>query len=632
MSRTVVLNLGAQAVGLAEFRHTGSRGDGGIRLESFRQTEILADPASAEATRLPQIRSAVSGLKTGLRLRGTPPVHYAVSSGGQSLFARFVRLPTAAEDQVERIIGFEAQQNVPFPLDEVVWDYQFVGDGLGERKDGNQLEVVLVAVKADGLDDLNDAVQGAGFRTQAVDAAPLTLLNAFRYNYADDVVSSTDGGCSLLVDLGARTTNLVFVEGTGRFFFRSVPLGGHTVTQALAREFNEPFAAAERRKRDGDRGSHVAPGGNDARTEDDHDPEIVRAAKTIRQVMTRLHAEIGRSVHSYRAQQGGGSPGRVFLAGGAADLPGLREFFVEKFPGVSVEFFNPLRNVTVGPGVDPGEAARHAHRLGELVGLGLRGLLNDDCPTQLNLRPAGSVRARRAASRRRYLAVAAACWLAALAGGWLYFRRATQLKAEAVGRLSARVETMRTVERQFQRLRTETDALTARAAPLTQAIEDRQFYPRLLGELNARLPRVNSQPSPVWITLLEPTVAGRPLAFEDPNRPVAAGGGGGSSGRSGSAPSSAVAVVGATPVGKPTAVAVDGLHVRGLYLANPRGDAVVEDFAKALAQSPYFDLDLRNPKTVILSRAPPTDQAWAFDYELQLRLKPGFAQPLPRGN
>ena len=191
----------------------------------------------------------------------------------------------------------------------------------------------------------------------------------------------------------------------------------------------------------------------------------------------------------------------------------------------------------------------------------------------------------------------------------------------------------RAVERQFQRLRAETDALTARAAPLTQAIEDRQFYPRLLGELNARLPRVNGQPSPVWITLLEPTVAGRPLAFEDPNRPVAADGGVLSS----SSPplaSPPPAVVGGRPAAAAvtTAKTVDGLHVRGLYLVNPRGDAVVEDFVKALAQSPCFDLDLRNPKTVILSRAPPTEQAWAFEYELQLRLKPGFAQPLPGGN
>ena len=75
--------------------------------------------------------------------------------------------------------------------------------------------------------------------------------------------------------------------------------------------------------------------------------------------------------------------------------------------------------------------------------------------------------------------------------------------------------------------------------------------------------------------------------------------------------------------------AVEGLHLKGLYLSNPRGDAVVEDFVRELAKSPYFDLDLNNPKTIILSRSPPGDQAWAFDYELQLRLKPSFVQPLP---
>src|SRR6202040_88941 len=114
---------------------------------------------------------------------------YAVP--GQSVFARFVKLPAVEQEKIERIIAFEAQQNVPFPIDEGVWDYQLIGGGGDE-----QVQVVLVAIKADLLDEINSAVEQAGLKTNIVDVATMALYNAFRYNYADL------GSCSLLIDIG----------------------------------------------------------------------------------------------------------------------------------------------------------------------------------------------------------------------------------------------------------------------------------------------------------------------------------------------------------------------------------------------------------------------------------------------
>ena len=122
----------------------------------------------------------------------------------------------------------------------MVWDYQLVGAGADE-----QIQVVLVAIKADMLDEINSAVEESRLRTNIVDVAPMALYNAFRYSYSDLT------GCSLLVDIGARTTNLLFIE-SARVFSRSVPIGGGSITSAIAREFDEPFSAAEsRKKRDG---------------------------------------------------------------------------------------------------------------------------------------------------------------------------------------------------------------------------------------------------------------------------------------------------------------------------------------------------------------------------------------------
>ena len=105
-------------------------------------------------------------------------VNYAVPA--QSVFARFVKLPGLDAEKIDKIISFEAQQNVPFPIDQVVWDYQLVGGGMGE-----QIQVVIVAIKRDLLDEINNAVEETGLRTNIVDVASMALYNAFCYNYTD---------------------------------------------------------------------------------------------------------------------------------------------------------------------------------------------------------------------------------------------------------------------------------------------------------------------------------------------------------------------------------------------------------------------------------------------------------------
>src|SRR6266700_3527825 len=229
-TRIIGLNLGSQTIGLAEFE---AQPLGGLVLQNYRLREVLIDPAGEEIRRT-QISAALREMMAELQIRHAA-VNYAVSA--QSVFARFVKLPSVEEEKIGRIIAFEAQQNVPFPIDEVVWDYQLIGGG-GEE----QVQVVLVAIKSDLLGEINAAVEETGLRTAIVDVATMALYNAFRYNCADL------NGCSLLVDIGARTTNLLFIEPP-KIFSRSIPVGGSSITVAIAKEFNEPFAAAEPRAR-----------------------------------------------------------------------------------------------------------------------------------------------------------------------------------------------------------------------------------------------------------------------------------------------------------------------------------------------------------------------------------------------
>src|SRR2546422_3918111 len=303
--RIISLNLGSQTIGLAEFQ---AQPQGGLVLQNYRLREVLIDPAS-EDIRHPQIAATLREMMAELQIRHEV-VNYAVPA--QSVFARFVKLPAVEEEKIERIIAFEAQQNVPFPIDEVVWDYQLIAGGGDE-----QVQVVLVAIKTDLLDEINGAVEETGLRTAIVDVAPMALYNAFRYNYTDL------SGCSLLVDIGARTTNVLFIE-PGKVFSRSLPIGGNSITAAVAKEFREPFAAAELRKR---RGGFVSLGGAYA---EPANPDVVRVSKIARSTMTRVHAELMRSISHYCAQQHGSRPERIFLCGGSAGMPYVLEFFNEK--------------------------------------------------------------------------------------------------------------------------------------------------------------------------------------------------------------------------------------------------------------------------------------------------------------
>src|SRR5437763_12446362 len=429
--RILSLNLGSHTVGLAEFH---AEPNGGLVLNGYRLREILAESVN-DSARNAQIAAASREMMSELHLK-SGPVNYATAA--QSVFARFVKLPAVEEEKIERIISFEAQQNVPFPIDEVVWDYQLVGGGTDE-----QIQVVLVAIKADLLEAINAAVESAGLRTSIVCVATMAIYNAFRYSYSDLP------GCSLLVDIGARTTNLLFIE-PGKIFSRSVALGGASISSSIAKEFNEPISASEfRKKRDG----FVSLGG--AYTEP-ADPDVARVSKIVRGTMTRLHAEVMRSLSHYRAQQQGSAPDRLYLCGGSTSTPYMREFFQEKLQ-VPVEFFNPLRNVAVSEAVDAAEVAHSAHLLGELTGLALRSATT--CPMELNLRPQSVVRRQELERRRPYFALAAACAVLGVLAWGAYFWRAAEVEARATARLQEKVDVMRRIETQMNRVRKETAAL-----------------------------------------------------------------------------------------------------------------------------------------------------------------------------
>jgi type IV pilus assembly protein PilM len=579
--RLISLNLGSQTVGLAEFR---VQSHGGLVLLDYRLRETPLDPATGQRreahTAVYETAIAVREMMSELHIK-----HGSVNCAlpAQSVFARFVKLPTLEQEKLDRVIAFEAQQNVPFPIDDVVWDYQVVGGGLDE-----QTQVILVAIKHDLLDEVNGGVEQTGLQTQVVDVAQMALYNAFRYSYPNV------NDCSLLVDIGARTTNVLFIEPR-RMFSRSLPIGGSTITAAIAREFSESFEAAEtRKKRDG----FVSLGGAYAEPSD-HD--IARVSKLARSTMTRLHAELMRSISHYRAQQHGSRPDRIFLCGGTAGMPYMREFFHEKFQ-LPIEFFNPLRNVAVSEAASTSGVAHSAHLLGELVGLALRSVTV--CPMELNLLPASVVRRQELERRRPFFIAAAACVVLAMLDWSMYYTRAAQVARDTAQVIQQKNTSMRGAETQLDKLKKQITSLDGVATPLITAINDRDFWPQILEDLNARLPEAD-----IWITELGATSGGKLLGAGDKRagQPAPA--------------SSPPPSTSGTKIPAAGTKSIDGILVRGLYLYNPKQQEIVVDYLRNLASSPFFVIDPKTPERVIKSNSVPNDTEWAFPYELQLTLR-----------
>ena len=385
---TVALSIGSQRISMAVFDPSKS---GGLILKSYGSQTILADP-SQDLTRLPQITLAVRELAAALKVRGEK-VRYSMS--GQSVFTRFMKLPPLDEDNVEELVRFEAQQHVPFPIEEVVWDWARVESSSPEK------EVVLVAIKRDALTEINETVAQAGIRTREVDAAPMALYNAFRYNYPDETSPV------LLMDVGAKATNLVYVEGT-RLFTRSIAVGSSSVTTAIAKEYNISFAEAEHQKVSN---GIVSLGSGHTSQLDEASAQL---ATVIRNSLNRLPAEVARTNSFYRSQQEGSLPTKVYLAGGGANLSYLPEFLEEKLR-MPIEIFNPLQRVSVGKSIDVEGLGREAHMIGELVGLALRGV--GQTPVNIDLVP-DAVATERATAQRKPIVIAAAVIAMAAMGLW----------------------------------------------------------------------------------------------------------------------------------------------------------------------------------------------------------------------
>lgn len=566
--KILVLDLGMQSLRVAEF---SSPGGSEIRLIRGARKDFLLDPA-LESTRPEQIRESLREILKELKIRGGDA---ALVLPAHSVFTRVVALdiPGGSAGQVDAVARFEAQQNIPFPLEEVIWDHLAIGETVT-----GAVNVVFVAIKTDVLESICKAVSSTGLNIVSVSVAPLALYDAFRNTYPEFADST-----SLLVDVGSRTTNLIFAA-PGSFFTRSIPSGGLALSTAIAKEIDAELEAAEELKVT--RGS-VALGSG---FEPPSDPIEANLARVARQNFIKTQAEITRSLGYFRTTLGGADPGRILITGGTSSMPYFAEFLQEKL-NKEILFFDPLRGIkdaeaAGSPAVDFVE--KNPNNIGELIGAALT---ITTCPcTNINLLPPSVIRKHEFSKRLPYLAGAAAVFLATLAAWGAFAMNAASATRSALEKVSSIVADEGRIAAEMQNAATKIAGIQKTTDELSALIALRQSYPALIAELSAKVPQQY-----LWMTEVSPA----------PNTPAPG-----------------------TPKGQSADPSVKALIVKGLYLDNPRQAAVIDDFVTSLQSSDLFSVQEKEKSKIITQRGSPNGEFWAYPFSLNLPLRTPIT-PLP---
>jgi type IV pilus assembly protein PilM len=455
--RILTLNIGASQIVLAEFRVMKS---GGLELMAYGAGKLGVAPE--EETEVSAY--IVSTLRDLMRDKKIKPGPALISISSQIVFSTFVKLPPVQQDKVAQIVRYEAQQNIP-AIEEVVWDYQPVAGAEGE------MSAMIVAAKIDLVKKLTDCVEAAGLVPEVVDVSNMALFNAMRFNYPDLE------GCSMILDMGARSTSVIFSEGR-KIFSRTVPIAGNAITKELMKEFGITFEDAETLKL---QNAYVGFGSS---YDESEKGTRERVAKVVRNVMTRLHAEISRTINFYRSQQGGSQPQRLFLAGGSSVIGHLDTFLRDKLK-IDVDFLNPFSNVTVSEAIDSEQVAKDIMVMGEVVGVALRRVRT--CPVEIDLMPPDIVAYKKFMGRLPFFAISGLSVVLALLMWWLFFQRQATMMRDRVTFVENKVSDLKGIEGQLTSLKKQQNVLFDQTGVLVNQLDLRTAWHEALNDLHGKV-------------------------------------------------------------------------------------------------------------------------------------------------
>lgn len=258
---------------------------------------------------------AVKGLLKSLAVKEKEA---SSSVSGNSIIIRKIALPAMQPEELEEQIHWEAEQYIPFDINDVHVDFQVLeSDGL----DPSKMNVLLVASKKDIINDYLSVFNEAGIKLVVVDVDSFAVQNAFELSY--DV--EPEEVCAL-INIGASIMNLNVVKLGTSLFTRDVQMGGNQFTEEIQKQFGLSGEEAEKMKISGDAASGA------------------RLLELIDKVNESLALEIRRSLDFYNSNATEGKINRVLLSGGAAKTPHLIAAVSQRL-GLPVEIMNPFQKI-----------------------------------------------------------------------------------------------------------------------------------------------------------------------------------------------------------------------------------------------------------------------------------------------
>jgi len=361
------IDIGDSAVKAIKVRKVG---DSAV-VQDFRTIPCESRGEEAHADHEYRIRSAMETLQQEVKLQGARIV---VSMSGRDVFPRFIPLPPVEKKRIPEIVRYEARTQMPFPIEEVIWDYQPL---CSEPIPGEEIEVGIFAIKRGTVYSFLNALQLAKLTPDIVEIAPLALYNYLMYDRSIDVGT-------VAIDIGSGTTDLVIIDGE-RFWIRNVSISGSDITRSLQEKYQISFEEAENLKR---------------RASESKQADKVFGA--MRPILDDLIGEVQRSIGYYKAQTRNVRIEQVILLGNAFNLKGLAEYFQANLD-YDVSLLSGLQRVKTG---NSASFERELPSYAVAIGLALQGL--GLAKVNIDMMPRDIVRQRALRAKVPFVAAAVA--------------------------------------------------------------------------------------------------------------------------------------------------------------------------------------------------------------------------------
>ncbi len=452
--KATIVNLAASNVSVSQF----SAASGTLVLEQFYVEEI-APGLTGDEEWLNAAIAALANLVNQHELKG----RVTVIAPAFLLLQKPLRVPQVERARQAQIVAFEAQNAIPYPLNEVIWDSQLMAS------DGVEAEVLLFALRIEMATRIANLVTSTGLRPMSIQAAPLLDSQAFRLgggSAAEEV---------LIVNVGARSTTLSFVGPGGVNIQTAANMGGNLLTQGVSDNTGQPFATSEAIKVGYFSGVIQL---------SENDPQVAVLQANAQTFIRRLAQDINRRLINVRRGANGRQPTRILVTGRGSQVPGLAEQLCETLR-LQVESFDPSSVITPGEGITPDQLLRAKYQITEVIGEAAR-LVLPQC-NGVNLIPRDIAAQQAFDARNPRLLAAAALAAAAPFCVWLALASSEGWNKEQIEELQKRQTELTARRASIEESRKQAAELALKCKELEHVVLNRSNWPAFLGDLQARV-------------------------------------------------------------------------------------------------------------------------------------------------